>query len=648
MFFQKEGRRNSEPDTGTKRQENIIIALEIIFFSLIAVCFYSGYTGYKAVVFIEFALIIGVLAASIYLWHAERDVSLQLFWLSLIFLLIWTAGILCKESRKENMLLIIGGWISFLVGTMSFGISLLRSGAWKNIGGYKAVILICIIFAILSLGTLDEMPMYDSGAYYSWNITKLAPNFDFTPGNISDYCLADHTAVGYGIFVLLGELLSPHTSVGVHAINILLAIISVAAFYKSLKLLFPHRSELVIALATGVYAFAPNMLGLVGTINTDVPGIYFFVILWYCYLKGYRALELFFAWVFICMKEPNAVYYAFFVMGIALVEIYNKKISLFSVKNLVKIIRLNIVRIIPLIFWVLYYIAPDRNSYYASSQSLFSSDGIHTFGFSMENLVVKLEEIFIFNCSWLFSLFILISIGLAIIGKKKLISLDKLFPLISALIGVFAFNIFYLDHPHPRYISMGIMVFAVISILLLLSADKAAVRNIGLGSGMIILMVQSFITIDPLTYMIFPTLNRSGSSFGIITTGSYRLDDAAIYNREYSGWEEVLNQILQRGEFDSDSVIVFPGYENIPRLYSYGDIMHWNTKKMRIQPYASEDTIPIVTAKDDAQMNAYNKILYIVPFYDCPDDIIANESDRVTETFKAEYGTMSAECYVVR
>lgn len=625
----------------TDRDENIIILLEVIYFYLIAGCFFQ-HTEYA--IYLELALILGAFVTSICLWNAERNVKLQLFWLNFIFFLLWTTGILCKESYKGNRILIIGGWLCFFSGTLILGIFLIRTTEWKNVSNYKEVALICIIFAVLSIEVIDEVPMYDSGAYYSWSISKLASHFDFTCRNIFDYCLASHISVGYGMFTLLGELISSG-GYGVHFINILLAICSIVAFFKSLELLFPNQNKTVIILAAGIYAFAPNMLGMVGTINIDVPGIYFFVILWYCYLKKYRALELFIAWVFVCTKEPNVIYYAFYIIGIVLEKVWSKGTGEPIFKRFVKTVFLQIVRVIPIIFWRIYYIAPGRDSWVADTQLLVNNSGLHTFGFSVDNMVVKFKEILIFNGSWIFTIFILLSV-FYILRRKRNVCLKPIIPLLFSMIGVIVFNLFYLDYPHPRYLSVGVMIFCMISVLLLLSIERRLLVNIALGIGTLILLIQSFVTVDPFTYMNFSVINYSDSPSNIVTADGYKLDDGAIYNREYSYWGETLNLVLEKAGYNADTIIVFPSYENIPKAYGYSDKMNWNIKKKQIQVNISEDTIPVLIANNADELMAYNKIIYVVPFYAPEEDILPFEYSELKDIFEAGYRTLGAKCYV--
>lgn len=214
------------------------------------------------------------------------------------------------------------------------------------------------------------------------------------------------------------------------------------------------------------------------------------------------------------------------------------------------------------------------------------------------------------------------------------------------MIGVIVFNLFCLDYPHPRYLSVGVMIFCMISVLLLLLVERQLIVNTALGIGTLILLIQSFVTIDPFTYMNFPVINYSDSPSKIVSADRYKLDDGAVYNREYSYWGKTMNLVLEKAGYDADAIIVFSAYENIPKAYGYSDKMHWNIKKKQIQVNISEDTIPVLIANNADELISYNKIIYVVPFYALEEDILPFDYSELQDTFEVEYRTLGAKCYV--
>ncbi len=176
--------------------------------------------------------------------------------------------------------------------------------------GLWGVIIISALFLILSISSLSELPILDSGAYYGW-MRRVVTQFDFTFREMPYYCFYDHLSPGYGILVLIGELWNGGTGTGLHAVNMILTVISVFAFYDLTGRIMSgapaagliHRGSGSAAgsasgaltpaagsggnddgaadhakgplpfriLITACYAFHPAVLGLSGNISLDLP-----------------------------------------------------------------------------------------------------------------------------------------------------------------------------------------------------------------------------------------------------------------------------------------------------------------------------------------------------------------------------------------
>lgn len=634
-----------------KNGEKVYVLLLIGFFVQIALCFYS-YT--HIALLIQIILLCSFPVCAVLFRHTDYTIKVQMMGINLLFLCIWVAGVCNEESYKGRPLLILGGLICLTAGSLINFISLYKNFAikLKNQKNLMAFFL-CLLYALLAFDTIHDIPIYDSGAYYSWSIAKLAPAFDFTTSNIFDYCLAGHISVGYGLFALLGELISPFTSSGVHLINILLAQFSIFAFLKILEYIFPDYSSIILGMACAIYAFSPYVLGMAGIINIDNPGIYIFIIMVYCYIKKYRIGELFWAWVFVCTKEPHILYYAFYIMGIVLQNILmlnrGGRIERSFHRLSKRFITYQFYRCVPLVFWFAYYIAPGRNSWVAGLEGLFNNNGLHTIGFNLENTIVKLKEMMILNFNWIFVLVIIAEVIIQIKCRKKLDEtfLSVLFPILLCLIGILFFNIFYIDYPHPRYFALGAELVVILGIIILLSIRKMTKKiNFLLPIIVFLVIVQSYITIDPFTKLCFKSINHTDSNVGLVTASRTTiLDDSSIYNREYSYYSRALAEVLRQVEYNNDSVLVFPEYDNIPRAYGYSERFLWNVVKEEIQAIENEDTIPIHIASEKNDLKGYKKIIYIEPCFFQNSDVPFEQLEMQKE-LNVRYITMSLKVRV--
>lgn len=567
----------------------------------------------------------------------DNRVLAQMLCLNFFALLVWIAGIVCDVSNKEKKLLIIYGLLCLLFGTACLLYKLIPYiGSSIHIKRYRGLLVLCSIFIALSICTLKEVPIYDSGVYYSWSIEKLAPNFNFTLNNIFDYFFASHISVGYGLLVLIGELMSPFNAMGVHMVNVVLALISVVAFYGILKKFYPYKSEMTICAGTAAYAFTPTVLGLVGMINIDTPCIYLFVILFFCYIKQYDILEFFLAWMFVCTKEPNVIYYCFFVLGIGLISYKRKE----------KLIGSLVMRIMPMFYWLIYYCAPGRNSWVADISGLVNHGAIHTIGFSVTNLIVKIKELFILNFNWIYVGILLLLIVFQLCIKKVKIN-DEILPLCTALLGVLLFNLFYLDHPHPRYMVVGTGIVIMLGIIFMESAKPPWLVNLVLSLITILVLVQSFITIDPMTIMSFTPVNRSTANTNLVSASSNGgFNDSTFYNREYTNYIGLLEKTLKELHYNETTMIVLPLYENIPQGYDYDHNFLWDMEDEKIVVVDSEHTIPIIMAVDETSLGGgYERIVYLVPFFAELDQDILTQLEPVEES-TITYRNMNLKYYI--
>ncbi len=633
------------------RHETYLSTLLFLFFLQIACCFYS-YT--RIALILEIVLICAVPVCALIFRHAEYEVKIQMLGLNFWGACIWIAAIFCKVTVKDNLLLIFTGLICLLSGCIiNFcfliqhftGSHIIAGLLRKNV----CVLVICIVYFLLSFCVIYDAPTYDSGVYYAWSVANLAPNFNFTLENILSYCLAQHISVGYGVLILFGELISPFTSSGVHLVNIILAIISIVAFYKTMELLFPHYSSLILGLASAIYAFSPYMLGMAGIINLDNPGVYLLIIMIYCYVKKYEVWEIFFSWVFVCTKEPHVIYYTFFVLGSALLDIINRKKDVEKKLFVYKMIKENFYKYFLVVFWFLYYIAPGRNSW-VSSKYLFNNNSVHTIGFTVENFVIKLKELLILNFNWIF----IMAVIFCVIYKCKIYKTMPanlnivVFPTLFCLIGVLLFNLFYIDFPHPRYIAVGaecVVLLGILSLLVIKKADQIGVLYLSII--MLLMLGQSFFTMDPLTRMSFTSMDYSDTGAGLVTMSGGRFNDSAIYNREYLYYNKAFEAVLREIDYKDSDILVFPEYENIPRSYMYENRFLWNLNEKKIQTKESDCTIPILIASSEEELMNFERVIYLEP-YCFPEDKAVLSGKQIAQTLDVRYRTMVFSAKIVK
>lgn len=363
----------------------------------------------------------------------------------LITSVIWFCGIINRYTSKDNKILIIVGivcilfsWIQVFLSFKGKHIETIRR-LTQTIINYKEIHVIVAIFVACSVSMLDFVPYNDSACYYSWNIKYLSDVFDFSTINVQWLMTINHFSNGYGLCALIGELILPHFTVGVHIINLILAALSIYCFYAIINEVCVPEEKACAIVGTAVFAFTPYMLGLIGEINVDIPVMYFFVIFLFCYVKKYFYLTIISGWFFVFSKEPAVIYYCCFWAGLVLLDIYRKR---------------NVWRypmhFTPVIFWGITFVsAKIQGVNFINNYIYRSGEKFNTFGFTTANAVLKLKEIFFLNFNWVYLILIL----LIVLHKKtyRIISAKAgyYFPLFTCFIGFLFFNYYILHFSIP-------------------------------------------------------------------------------------------------------------------------------------------------------------------------------------------------------
>ncbi len=608
----------------------------IMFFTLILASLHISGKGLALLQM--FTLILSTCASLV-----EKKVFKQQLAIIIIFAVMFVGGVVDPYSDKSYKKLVFLFGIAMIISASALITRLIKNSGRGKARNYSLLIIV-IPFLAISLLRLHTFPIFDSSAYFKGcgDIKNFAYIFDFQATHTVDYLLAFHESMGYSIFVLIGELFTPCLSEGIVFINIVIASISVGCFYRMLRRFGDENSWLALA-GTAVYAFSPFVLGMVQTISTDIPSIWFWVIMLDMLLEEKHLLFLFFSWAFVCTKEPNVIVYCFMILGILL---YDRK-KIFCKEGVKRILLYAVAPV----FWLLYYFAPKRNSYYASTDSLFSATGEHTFGFTWINTWVKIKQIFILNFNWI-AIVIIVCILVNRIYKKKLFFEREDFAIWFSLIGNLIFNIFYLDYWHPRYIALASVTLLCGVVVFFLKNSSDLKKK--LSGGILIclsalLFIQSFYTIDVLSKKINYSLNYSKNSI-LISPKEFGFSDLQIYNGEFYSYQRVIEKALDFSDFKSDDCLIIPGY---PISYTTKDCINWNRQTKRLQTAVSNENVCNITMCNSIEeaLRKGSRTVVIYPysvFGDAYDELaLGNSEAKIVDSKPIQSETCSAYVYVI-
>lgn len=548
--------------------------------------------------------------------RGDRQLSIQMFVIDIYFGAVWGFAIINKLAHKNHKALILFGAIAFLSTAIILFkevVNYFRSINYTSvIKSYWSIAIPTLIFILLSYETIFEIPWHDAEYYYCWEIKKISYWFDYTWYDISDYTLAGHFSIGYALIALLAELIYPQNAVVLHIFNILLAVLSGISLYKILNYVYPNKGKYIKTVCVSIYLLSPWILGIIGYINIDTPSIYIFIMLVSCYLYKRKLWMTVLAFLFVYTKEPSIIYFAFFCLGIVCSELYinRKKGTEYSQqKNVVVtflcVIKEHVPEILIGISWFTCYLLRFDSMWGGAGGSSNDSDAkIHCFGFTIENLLMKAKGVLVLNFNWIFALIITVTFVLFIvktISKKCFIKKDDnrlIYTniLYFTLLGFIVFNLFYLDFEHPRYNAIGAVLVILIGLDIILQIKERITTNIIVTCICVVITIQSMITIDPLTKLVYGSLTDYGESKIV-------KDIHFVYNREYSYYYGAIEKILEECKYDgSQDVSMFNVFPPYGPLCDYW----WDLKKHRMTPTENKNTVMINFVFDKEGYNVFN------------------------------------------
>ena len=263
---------------------------------------------------------------SFFLYQCKSKLVKQWSVIHGLLALFWIIAMISPVTDHSKKLPMIAGLICYLAGAVFNGIGLKREKVMQSIGKWcrehTGLFVLMAVFVILSLETLPSTPRGDSNTYFRMGFLYAAPKFDFTLRNLSDFYLADHMAVGYAFLGLFGVFLDTKNAIGLHIVDIILILLSGAAFYELLGMFVQKAKKSMKVLATAVYLFHPLIFGMIASVSLDKPTLALMVLFTYLYLSDRRLLASFAGFLFLTTKEPNVAFYGAFMAAVYLVRFF--------------------------------------------------------------------------------------------------------------------------------------------------------------------------------------------------------------------------------------------------------------------------------------------------------------------------------------
>lgn len=511
-------------------------------------------------------------------------------------------------------------FISFFAFGMSF-VSVVRNwqGLMKRFADYfqnNKIFFICLVpFVVLRLLQYDVLPRWDSSTYFS-ALGNACKNFDFTLGQfVNLFNLASHSCYGYSLFLAIGYYLFPESTFGVYTVNLILSAFAFYYTYEILKSFLPDVRHSLIAFGTFVIWSMPMTLGTFASVNLDYGVMLFLIYVMYFHLRRKYLLLLFYAFILVQTKEVAILCLAAYGAAYCLCRFASQRGS-FSVR-------------LKAVFWDTTTLVLLSAGFFALANRVLVSflgarswgnignvSGYHNvFSFNISYIILKLKTFFLLNFYWIFVLIILIFLIVLLIRKKSsffkaIIHNEALFCGWFAALGFIIFSCLYLTYNNARYNLYVEYILALTGILFLLWACKGpAIPSIIMGFCSILVLLQSYISIDPVTKYIFPEVD-TGSDISMVSTGWQEYPslqaDISVYNYQYTYLDKAYDEMLRQVQYhDGLDLILWGQYDPGVRAVSLEGMRseyYWDQSKQQRVVQQSESTCSI---KPIFQQNFY-------------------------------------------
>lgn len=489
--------------------------------------------------------------------------------------------------------------------------------------------LFAVVIIILSYETLDDWYRWDS--YYYISQLEYAAVPDFTLKHLGAMNLVNHLCSVYSMLALTVCNFVGDISLGARLLNWILALWSAICFYHLLYQAAFKDKKWYAVICTLIYVVSPWMMGFIGEVSLDYIGFCAIPMLfWYLYDRNV-VMTAVAATVLAFSKEPGVIVCGFSALAIW-GEVFLQKGRPSANKGWIRagwraIWSGRVVAIgIPLGIWFMQYV---RLSHWGAS------DSTHFFGISTGFLKQKIPTILTLNFTWLvIALAVFFCVRMKLRKTEEKIIPSWIFPLVAGTMGFLLFDLIFVTFNHGRYNLL--LIPGLFFLMFYWMGKSGAVEKIGgkalLGLLGVILLVQTFWQIDPISKWIERDIPIGEST--IVSTnwnfGANDFGDSIVTNRQYTYFDEALDQMLAEIDYQEGKALVLPGCFNIfmglePEYIYYGIMgdyafrnvdIYWDPVKKERNFEAGELLKAYVMTEEFVSQTVAEQLYYVsVPWY---------------------------------
>lgn len=534
--------------------------------------------------------------------------------------------------------------LSLIVLLFSVKYDVLKKWIIEYISKNKVLMLVLVFSVALRALQFNSVPIFDAEEYYS-ALVNGCMNFDFSIRSfINSFMLFNHPTIGYTFFLAIGQFTFYDSFLGIYLVNSILTLCALLFVYELLKHFFPELSSAVIALGTFFVSCLPTFLGTFSYVHMDYGITIFLVFSIYMYSTKRYILGSFFSLVLVLSKEVGIVLYAGYFCGIILYRFIKESGGfLLRIRNLLrqKEIWIAFIPILGALLWVLFILVgaisfwnPDNHNAASSSISLAidaSENSINVLGYNLHYIIYRLKQIFVFNTHWILTFFSVLGvIFLALLKKKRrqmtFLHTEEMIAMLMSFSFMTLFSVFYITYELMRYNIVLEFLLGIITISFMFEIIKSIrLKTVVVLLPTILFLLQSFISIDPVTNYLVQSLNTEKNDINFICENTTWPGDPLVYNYHYNYFNKVIDGILTNVQYDGETIYVLGNQQTLWPQGRFNTYLWDKHSRKRVHvAYANKNTTEINTiygatfdeiAEED-QVKTEAALLIFLPIYE--------------------------------
>lgn len=484
----------------------------------------------------------------------KKEVLSIILFISIIYGVMSTAGVyeLFFTKRDGYVIIAISNILCFLsfislafalISNLNVKLVNIFSEVYDKLRGNIYFFFLVLAIVALSFDSCQTQIKWDGMIYFNHTM-----NSDMY--SLSSIGVVGHLTQGYALIVSIARLVLVNSGLTILAVNICLLLYSTVCFYRLIIGIFPKIKRATAVLLTGIYAFSPFLLGMVNYYSPDYMFTCLLIpLVYYSFRKNWGIFSII-SFFFVFSKEPAVFAYFGICLGVLIIDYIETK----SIKKIISSAKYYYMLAIGLLWGLMYFFLGAWVS---------SNSGENAFKPGGQYIIDKLKVMYVLNNNWIF---VLLAITGLFVAQKKIIRF--LIPVICGTMLFTGMSVAFVTMNHPRYAAISTPVLLLCGVICwgdYLTRHKKEILLILCATiASIIMIISCFVTIDPLSKSVFKTINIGNAT--LITTGSEKVGDFIVYNKQALWLERVVNEAIEYG-LKNNASIVFPGNEGA--FYSY-------------------------------------------------------------------------------